>query len=221
MSRQQLFVDTPSTGSEFSFSPRRGGQPRVVAVQQERIGPNNEFAIAVLVISIVAIIVCILIVFLVKPCPRGRSGRVEVIVDSQPPAAGGGGAGGAVAKAAAVVSPTAASAASGSAVMEPSSKADFDKAVAKGKSIVMFHASWCGHCQATGPEFRKAAADMKKACPGMNIVMADGDKCRETLGPNGIRGFPTIMAFKDGKAGEEYKGNRTAKSFVDFAEKVC
>jgi thiol-disulfide isomerase/thioredoxin len=219
MSRQ-LLVDTPSTASGFSPSPRRRVPPHVVAIQPDRIGPNNGFAIAVLVISIVAIIVCILIVFLVKPCPRGREGRVEVIVDDTPSD------GETVASlAAAVVSPTSKGAKNevnpGGVIVEPTSKAELEKAIAKGKSVVMFHASWCGHCQSTGPEYRKAAADMQKVCPGLTVIMADGDKCREALGPNGIQGFPTIKSYKDGKAGDEYTGNRTAKSFVDFAKKAC
>ena len=208
MSRRQLLVDTPSTASGFSPSPPRD-RPRIVAVQPERIGPNNGFAIAVLVISIVAIIVCILIVFLVKPCPRGRNGRVEVIVDGD--AAGG----------AAAAADPAPIVTAGAAIVEPTSKAELNKEIADGKSVVMFHAGWCGHCQATAPEFRKAATEMASACPGMKIVMADGDKNREALSEHGVRGFPTIRLYKDGQAGEEYSGNRTAKSFVDFAKKTC
>jgi len=224
MSRQseQLFPMSPSSDGSWQGTPtpRRPqvSAPTYVAVQPERAPSNNGFAIAVLVISIVAIIVCILIVFLVKPCPRGRNGRVDIVVDAPPAAAGG-------AAAAPVVSPSAGTAGAAgdkkSAVVDLTSKAELDKAIARGKSVVIFWASWCGHCKVAVPEYRKAAADMIKACPGLKVLTIDGDKARDALAPNGVKGFPTIKAFLDGKAVGEYSGDRSARSFVDYAKKMC
>lgn len=159
-----------------------------------RAGPNNGFAIAVLVISIVAIVVCIVIVFVVKPCP-GKSGAVAL----EPGAAVTG-------------------AAAATTVHEPDSAAALDRLIGSGDSVVTFYAKWCGHCQATVPEVRKAADDMGRT--GAKVVMVDGDKLTpEDLKRHGIQGYPTIKYVHDGKPTAEYAGNRKAPSFVDFAQK--
>ena len=164
-------------------------RPRVVLVDERASGGNNGFAIAVLVISIVTIVVCILIVFLVKPCPnRGRK-TVELVV-----AAGG----------AATTTP----------VPDLASMADLESVVA-GDSVVMFYAPWCGHCVQTKPEFIKAASDMRAAGP--QVAMVNGDVLKEALTKYDIKGYPTIRRFHKGQS-TEYAGNRTAQSLVDFAK---
>lgn len=35
----------------------------------------------------------------------------------------------------------------------------------------------------------------------------------------GIRGYPTILLFKDGEVVEKYSGERTVKGFLNFIEK--
>ncbi len=212
----------PSPGSDMSMSPGimspgAGGPPTVrrappmmrrapETIEVDR-GPNNGFAIAVLVISIVAIVVCILIVFLVKPCPAktgagGGAVAINVPAGSTPAAAG--------------------AAAAAAAVHEPGSAAALDALTNSGDSVVMFHANWCGHCKSTVPEVKKAASDMVKSCPGLKVVLMDGDKLgSDGLKKHGIEGYPTVKHMRDGKPTAEYAGNRKAGSFVDFAKKQC
>jgi thiol-disulfide isomerase/thioredoxin len=164
----------------------------------ESCGASNGFAITVLVVSIVAIIVCILIVFLVKPCTRKTHHHHHV--DVNPEGAG-------------------AAAASSEGLIEPDDAAGLQAATASGHSIVMHHAKWCGHCKAALPEFTKAATDMARACPGAKIIAMDGDKLGpEGLKAHGVQGFPTIKHMIDGRPMKEYQGNRKAQSFVDFAK---
>jgi protein disulfide-isomerase-like protein len=195
-------------GGGGGAAPPMPMQPMEIQVGQvgdeevvRRVWPNNTcnaFAITVLVISIVSIIVCILVVFLVKPCPLGWIGAP---VPCEPEQATG-----------------AASAAS--TLHEPDTAAGLDALTSTGKSMVMFHAPWCGHCKAMLPEYKNAVADMAKACPGLKVVALNGDKVRDALKKHDIKGFPTLKIFVDGKA-TEYQGDRSVKSLVDFVKKHC
>jgi thiol-disulfide isomerase/thioredoxin len=171
---------------------------QVVAIREEAIGPNNGFAIAVLVISIVAIVVCILIVFLVKPCPRSR-GKLQIIVDDEPSAAG--------------------AAAAGRGAVDISSEAHLDKVLKGGPVLLMAHAPWCGHCQKAKPEFSAAAAAISKTLPGLKVAMLDGEKVKGALKKLGVGYFPFSAYYENGKQVAEHKGERSKKAYVEFAKK--
>jgi thioredoxin-like negative regulator of GroEL len=189
---------SPEIGMDM-MSP--GGRPReVIAIRAEPSGPNNGFAIAVLVISIVAIVVCILIVFLVKPCPKNR-GKLIINVDDP--------------------SATGAAAARRGGPIEITSQSQLNDLMKAGPVMLMAHATWCGHCQKTKPDFAAATADILKACPRLKVAMMDGGKVKEALKPLGVAYFPFIAYFDGGKQVAEYKGNRSTQSFVDFAKKTC
>jgi len=192
------YMPTPSSDGSTPPAYRQYQRPPMVALQAPSAGPNNGFAIAVLVISIVAIVVCILVVFLVKPCNSNRLDRVDVIVDAPRASASGG-------------------AAAGAGVMVPKDAADLEKMLQSGDAIVMFHATWCGHCKTTLPKFNAAAADMAKA--GVKVIAADGDKVKEALKKYGIGHFPYIALYRNGKQKAVYEGDRSQQSLVDFVKK--
>jgi thiol-disulfide isomerase/thioredoxin len=97
----------------------------------------------------------------------------------------------------------------------------------KGLVIIFIFASWCGHCKNAHPEYQKFANEMKN---NKNITIAciqsDGKREGEQLISKklptlieGFRGFPTIVAFKDGKYVGTLSGSRNEKGFLDFAKK--
>ena len=79
----------------------------------------------------------------------------------------------------------------------------FDQAVAKGKTIVMFHATWCAACQQTNPHIKKLAKEKD-----VNVLMVDIDKHRDFSSKQGVQGVPTMKLFVDGKqVGKEHVGS--------------
>jgi thioredoxin 1 len=63
-------------------------------------------------------------------------------------------------------------------------------------------ATWCGPCQQIGPVFEK----MGVSCAIPQFIKVDGDKCRGTMGKLGVRAFPTIISFLDGKELDRLEG---------------
>ena len=83
------------------------------------------------------------------------------------------------------------------------------------KTLVLFYADWCGHCNKLEPTWEKAA---KKAnTEKKNMVKVNvGDKTPEQqalLEKYEIDGFPTILIFQNGKP-TSYDGERTEEAFL-------
>ena len=93
---------------------------------------------------------------------------------------------------------------------------NFDKEVVESKDIVLvlFFASWCGHCKAFSPEYEKAA----KALKGIfKIAAIDANQEKQIGGRYGIRGYPTVKFFGlDKQNPEEYNQARTADAIINF-----
>ncbi|ORC85500.1 protein disulfide isomerase [Trypanosoma theileri] len=91
---------------------------------------------------------------------------------------------------------------------------DFDSVIKKGEiALVKFYAPWCGHCQKLAPEWEKAA----KEVPG-EAIMVDVDCTKETklAEKYSIKGFPTIILFRNGEEVETYKGARQSDAIVKY-----
>ncbi|KAH9577973.1 Thioredoxin domain [Trypanosoma melophagium] len=91
---------------------------------------------------------------------------------------------------------------------------DFDSVIRKGEiALVKFYAPWCGHCQKLAPEWEKAAKEIPN-----EAVMVDVDCTKETklAEKYSIKGFPTIILFRDGKEIETYKGARQSDAIVKY-----
>jgi thiol-disulfide isomerase/thioredoxin len=88
---------------------------------------------------------------------------------------------------------------------------------ASSKRLVVFHASWCGHCKTllspTGPWIK-----VKKALPGVTIEELDESKHVDLVKSLGIESFPTIMVLDAAsQKAIPYEGPRTKDDIVDFA----
>jgi thioredoxin 2 len=77
-------------------------------------------------------------------------------------------------------------------------KANFDRHVAASELplVVDFWAPWCGPCRSMAPAFEQAAAQLS---PGVRLAKLNSDDAPEISARFGIRGIPTLIAFKSGR----------------------
>lgn len=94
---------------------------------------------------------------------------------------------------------------------------NFTLATNGGKWFVKFYAPWCGHCKKLAPEWEKAATDLK--ADGLKIAKVDATQEKELASKYGVRGYPTIKLFKNGKEGEKYSGPRKAAGIAKYVRK--
>eukprot|EP01128_Nolandella_sp_AFSM9_P001898 TRINITY_DN122_c0_g1_i1.p1 TRINITY_DN122_c0_g1~~TRINITY_DN122_c0_g1_i1.p1 ORF type:complete len:388 (-),score=154.22 TRINITY_DN122_c0_g1_i1:120-1208(-) len=74
--------------------------------------------------------------------------------------------------------------------------------------LVEFYAPWCGHCKQLAPEWEKAATRLNNVVP---VGKVDCTSNQNLCGKYGVKGYPTIKIFKDGKA-QDYNSGRDAAS---------
>ena len=77
----------------------------------------------------------------------------------------------------------------------------------------------CIHCQNMKPHWEYLKTKLKNAkCNGL-LLEIDSDQLNyvdfSSL-KNSIKGFPSIMVFKNGKLAKEYNGNRTSNDMFKF-----
>jgi thiol-disulfide isomerase/thioredoxin len=87
-------------------------------------------------------------------------------------------------------------------------------------TVGLIHASWCGHCRALLPEWKKMKASMRGANYNyLEIEDSDPHKDRKIALVNSrlkgekltVNGYPTIYKVHNGKL-EYYQGERTAQA---------
>jgi protein disulfide-isomerase A1 len=80
--------------------------------------------------------------------------------------------------------------------------------------LIEFFAPWCGHCKALAPEYEKAATILA-GTSDIKLAKVDCTETQETCEKYAVRGFPTVLFFKNGNM-KEYSGQRTADGIVDW-----
>ena len=85
-------------------------------------------------------------------------------------------------------------------------------------SIVWFYAPWCGHCAAMEGAWTAATQHPDGAHAVWHSV--DCDAHPEVAQAEGVRGFPTVRAYRLGKAVLEHDGDRTAPALVAFSNRA-
>ena len=69
--------------------------------------------------------------------------------------------------------------------------------------LVDFYATWCGPCKLLAPRIHKLAREYRGRA---KFVKVDGDISRDLIQQYKVRGYPTVIVFVGGKAGEPIVG---------------
>jgi thioredoxin 1 len=83
-----------------------------------------------------------------------------------------------------------------------------------GVVVVDFWAEWCGPCKALSPLLEQAASEVD----GVTVVKMNVDENTDTPVTYGIRGIPTLIAFKGGEPVASLVGLRDKNELVSWLQ---
>lgn len=96
-------------------------------------------------------------------------------------------------------------------------KDSMDKFIAEGVRAVMFGAPWCAHTKELLPEYEKAAAEINDS--SVKLGKVDCTLETELCSKYQVRGYPTVLVFKDGEK-KEYNGARKSDKICSFLKRM-
>ena len=92
----------------------------------------------------------------------------------------------------------------------------FNKLSKKGKTIIVFHASWCGHCKALDAIWGNLTGRLKSSNLDGFIGRAEEKVMSVVDLDSTIKGYPTIRVYNNGVFEKDYEGSRDVDSLYAF-----
>mgnify|MGYP001980671703 CR=1 FL=1 len=102
---------------------------------------------------------------------------------------------------------------------------DLEEKISGNKSAVLFYADWCGHCKKIKPVWDELKRKIDLDNNNIKLMKVECGKPTEKkehadiMKKYDIKGYPTIITFKDG-VGTEYTGNRDKDSMYEIFTKL-
>lgn len=102
------------------------------------------------------------------------------------------------------------------AIIHIENKEQFQKEVLQSKIPVLvdFFATWCNPCRMIGPILEDIASERED----FKVCKIDVDQARELAAEYQVMSIPTLMVFRDGKAGAPALGARPKQAIIDLVE---
>ncbi|XP_038051895.1 thioredoxin domain-containing protein 5-like [Patiria miniata] len=91
----------------------------------------------------------------------------------------------------------------------------FPEGISKGLTFVKFFAPWCGHCKKLAPTFEDLARKVEDK-PGLTAAKVDCTVHKTTCSKHEVKGYPTLMLFKNGNFVEKYSGSRSLDDMYSY-----
>jgi len=88
----------------------------------------------------------------------------------------------------------------------------------KGLVMILFYATWCGHCAAMEPEWDKLQDNHPE---GVNLAKVESEDYENyEMSPNEdrVQGYPTVRLYHQDKMVKEFDGERNFETMYQFIE---
>ena len=95
--------------------------------------------------------------------------------------------------------------------MEVKTREELNAAIATGKVLVDFWATWCGPCQMME---QKIASELLPQMPDLKVAKVNVDEAPELAAAFGVMSIPALFCYKDGKHVAAFVGVTDAQELV-------
>lgn len=104
--------------------------------------------------------------------------------------------------------------------MNDSNVNKFNELSKKGKSILIFHASWCGHCQRLDSIWGNLINRLKSENLEGLLGRVEEKEMKLVEVEKDIRGYPTIRVYNNGIKEKDYEGSRELEQLFAFIKET-
>ena len=104
-----------------------------------------------------------------------------------------------------------------------SSPEELENNISGQKTLVLFHADWCGHCKTLMPIWDETSGEINESETDARLIKVNcgdpqnNEQHKMLMEKYSIQGYPTIKIFENGNV-KEYEGPRTKEGIKEFLD---